>query len=170
MNHAQAERLYNLAIEAAGISKQDTVLDLCCGAGTITLCMASAAKRVIGVEIVPQAVEDAKANASRNGIENAEFICADVSDAGAMLLEKGVFPDVVTLDPPRKGLAPAVLEAVAQMAPRKIVYISCDPATLARDVALLKCGGYQLAYVKAVDLFPRCAHVETIVLIQKKTS
>ena len=168
VNHAQAERLYNLAIEAAGISKQDTVLDLCCGAGTITLCMASAAKRVIGVEIVPQAVEDAKANASRNGIENAEFICADVSDAGAMLLEKGVFPDVVTLDPPRKGLAPAVLEAVAQMAPRKIVYISCDPATLARDVALLKCGGYQLAYVKAVDLFPRCAHVETVVMLSHK--
>lgn len=168
VNHAQAERLYNLAIEAAGITKKDTVLDLCCGAGTITLCMASAAKRVIGVEIVPQAVEDARENARRNGVENAEFICADVSDAGAMLLEQGVRPDVVTLDPPRKGLAPAVLEAVAQMAPQRVVYISCDPATLARDIALLKKGGYQVESVKAVDLFPRCAHVETVVLLSHK--
>lgn len=169
VNHTQAQALYALAIQAADIQKTDTVLDLCCGAGTITLCMAGAAGKVIGVEIVPEAVADAKENAKRNGIENAEFLCADVAKIAAELDKRGIRADVVTVDPPRKGLAPVVLEAIAAMRPRRVVYVSCDPATLARDVALLKQQGYQVQTVQAVDLFPRCAHVETVVLLSHKS-
>ena len=167
VNHPQAQRLYRAAIELAQITKQDLVLDLCCGAGTITLCMAAAAGKVVGVEIVPQAVEDARENAKRNGIHNAEFLCGDVAQVAKDLADRGERPDVVTVDPPRKGLAPVVLQAIATMAPRRLVYISCDPATLARDVALLKEQGFKLEKALTADLFPRCAHVETVVLLSK---
>ena len=168
VNHHQAQRLYETAISQAGITKNDLVLDLYCGVGTITLAMASAAGKVIGVEVIPQAVEDARDNARRNGIENAEFFCADAGQAALELEKQGVIPDVVVVDPPRKGLNADTIEALHRMAPRRIVYVSCDPATLARDVAALKDRGYTLQNATAADLFPRCAHVESIAVLQKR--
>ena len=167
VNHHQAQRLYQMAISQAEITKADTVLDLYCGVGTITLAMAGAAGKVIGVEVVPQAVEDARDNAVRNGITNAEFFCGDAGQAALELEKSGVRPDVVVVDPPRKGLNADTIEALHRMSPRRIVYVSCDPATLARDVALLKERGYALKTAAAADLFPRCAHAETVVLLSK---
>ena len=167
VNHHQAQRLYEAAITLAGITKNDLVLDLYCGVGTITLAMAKAAGKVIGVEVIEQAVADAKDNARRNGIENAEFFCGDAGKAALELEAKGIRPDVIVVDPPRKGLNADTIEALHRMAPRRIVYVSCDPATLARDVALLKERGYALQKAMAADLFPRCAHVETVVLMSK---
>ena len=168
VNHHQAQRLYEAAIAQAEITKEDTVLDLYCGVGTITLCMAKAAGKVIGVEVIPQAVEDARDNAKRNGIENAEFFCGDAGAAALELEKNGVKADVVVVDPPRKGLNADAIEALVRFAPRRIVYVSCDPATLARDVALLKERGYQLKNAMAADLFPRCAHVESVVCLSRK--
>ncbi len=168
VNHHQAQRLYAAAIEQAGITKSDTVLDLYCGVGTITLTMAAAAGKVIGIEVIPQAVEDARENAKRNGIENAEFICADAGAAALELERTGVKVDVVVVDPPRKGLNADAIEALVRFAPRRIVYVSCDPATLARDVALLKERGYRLLNATAADLFPRCAHVESVVCLSRE--
>jgi len=168
VNHHQAQRLYEAAITRTGITKDDTVLDLYCGVGTITLAMAKAAGRVIGVEVIEQAVEDARDNAKRNGIENAEFFCGDAGQAALELEKQGVKADVVVVDPPRKGLNADTIEALARFAARRIVYVSCDPATLARDVALLKERGYVLSDALAVDLFPRCAHVETVILLSRK--
>ena len=165
VNHHQAQRLYEAAIEQAGITKSDTVLDLYCGVGTITLCMAKAAGKVYGVEVVEAAVEDARQNALRNGIENAEFFCGDAGKAALELETKGIRPDVVVVDPPRKGLNADCIEALARMSPRRIVYVSCDPATLGRDVALLKQRGYSLKNALAADLFPRTVHVESIVCL-----
>ena len=163
VNHHQAQRLYEAAISQAQITKEDTVLDLYCGVGTITLAMASAAGKVIGVEVIPQAVEDAKDNARRNGIENAEFFCGDAGQAALELEKQGIQADVVVVDPPRKGLNADTIEALARFAPRRIVYVSCDPATLARDVALIKERGYVVQNALAADLFPRTCHVESIV-------
>lgn len=168
VNHHQAQRLYEAAIDRAGITKEDTVLDLYCGVGTITLAMAKSAGKVIGVEVIPQAVQDAKENAQRNGIENAEFFCGDAGQAALELEQKGIRADVVVVDPPRKGLNADTIEALHRFAPRRIVYVSCDPATLARDVALLKERGYQVANATAADLFPRCAHVESVVCLTRK--
>ena len=168
VNHHQAQRLYETAIDRAGITKEDTVLDLYCGVGTITLAMAKYAGKVIGVEVIPQAVQDAKENAARNGIENAEFFCGDAGQAALELEQKGIKADVVVVDPPRKGLNADTIEALHRFAPRRIVYVSCDPATLARDVALLKERGYQVANATAADLFPRCAHVESVVCLTQK--
>ena len=165
VNHHQAQRLYEAAISQAEISQGDLVLDLYCGVGTITLAMARAAGKVIGVEVIEQAVQDARDNARRNGIENAEFFCGDAGKAALELENRGIKPDVVVVDPPRKGLNSDCIEALAKMSPRRIVYVSCDPATLARDVALLKERGYTLKNAMAADLFPRCAHVESIVCL-----
>ena len=165
VNHHQAQRLYEAAISQAEITKNDLVLDLYCGAGTITLCMAKAAGKVIGVEVVPQAVADARENAARNGIENAEFFCGDAGEAALALEKQGIRPDVVVVDPPRKGLNADAIEALHRFGARRIVYVSCDPATLARDVALLKQRGYTLKNVLACDLFPRTAHVESVVTL-----
>ena len=167
VNHHQAQRLYEAAIAQAEITKDDLVLDLYCGVGTITLAMAKAAGKVIGVEVVEQAVEDARDNAKRNGIENAEFFCGDAGEAALMLEKQGVKADVVVVDPPRKGLNADAIEALVRFAPRRIVYVSCDPATLARDVALLKERGYAVKNAMAADLFPRCAHVESIVCMAR---
>ena len=167
VNHHQAQRLYEAAIAQAEITKEDLVLDLYCGVGTITLAMAGAAGKVIGVEVIPQAVEDAKDNARRNGIENAEFFCGDAGQAALELEKQGIISDVVVVDPPRKGLNADTIEALHRMAPRRIVYVSCDPATLARDVALLKERGYTLKNAMAADLFPRCSHVESVVTLSK---
>ena len=168
VNHHQAQRLYEAAISQAQITKDDLVLDLYCGVGTITLAMAKAAGKVIGVEVVEQAVEDAKENAKRNGIENAEFFCGDAGKAALELESKGIRPDVVVVDPPRKGLNADTIEALHRMQPQRIVYVSCDPATLARDVALLKGRGFAVKNAMAADLFPRCAHIEAIVCLTKE--
>ena len=168
VNHHQAQRLYEAAIAQAEITRDDLVLDLYCGVGTITLAMASAAGKVIGVEVIPQAVEDAKDNARRNGIDNAEFFCGDAGQAALELEKQGIIPDVVVVDPPRKGLNADTIEALHRMAPRRIVYVSCDPATLARDVALLKNKGYTLKNAMAADLFPRCSHVESVVCLSRE--
>ena len=168
VNHHQAQRLYEAAIAQAQITKNDLVLDLYCGVGTITLAMAKAASKVLGVEVVEQAILDAQDNAKRNGIENAEFFCGDAGKAALELEQKGIIPDVVVVDPPRKGLNADAIEAMAKMQPKRIVYVSGDPATLARDVALLKEKGYKVTSAQAADLFPRCAHVETIVLLGRK--
>ena len=170
VNHDQAERLYEMTIQGAEIQATDTVLDLYCGVGTITLAMARAAGKVIGVELEPQAVADARDNARRNGITNAEFFCGDAGQAALELQARGLTADVVVVDPPRKGLSQDVIQALAQMSPRKIAYVSCDPATLARDVALLKEQGFRLQKAKAVDMFPRCAHVETVVCLSRETN
>lgn len=168
VNHHQAQRLYRAAIALAGITKDDLVLDLYCGVGTITLAMAASAGKVLGVEVIPQAVEDARDNARRNGIENAEFLCADAGEAALRLEESGIRPDVITVDPPRKGLNADAIEAITRMSPKRLVYISCDPATLARDIALLKPRGFHLTTTTAADLFPRCAHVESVCLLTRE--
>ena len=167
VNHAQAERLYEKAVQLTGLTGNETVLDLYCGTGTITLCLARHAKKAIGVEIVPQAIEDAKFNAAQNGMENAEFFCMDAGQAAKMLADRHTRPDVIVVDPPRKGVSQDVIDAISGMRPQRVVYVSCDPATLARDVKLLTAEGYALTHAEAVDLFPRCAHVETVVLLSK---
>ena len=167
VNPRQAERLYNLAGKYAGLTGTETVLDLYCGTGTIGLSMAKQAKHVIGVEVVEQAVEDAKKNAAENGIENAEFLCADAAKAADMLKNRGVRPNVVVLDPPRKGCDSALIDTVAEMAPERVVYVSCDPATLARDIKLFAPHGYKPMEATPVDMFPRTAHVETVVLMSR---
>ena len=167
VNRDQAEVLYGKALEFAGLTGNETVLDLYCGIGTITLCLAKAAKRVIGAEIVPPAIRDAKENALRNHVENAEFFCGDAADIAAKLESDGLRPDVVTVDPPRKGLAPEVIASVAAMGPEKVVYVSCDPATLGRDVKIFREFGYEAKRAAAVDMFPGTRHVESVVLLSK---
>lgn len=161
VNRDQAELLYNRALDFAGLTGEETVLDLYCGIGTITLCMARKAKKALGAEVVPSAVEDARENARRNGIENVEFFCADAGEAALQLAQRGIRPDVICVDPPRKGLAEDVVATIAQMAPSRVVYVSCDPATLGRDMKRFAALGYQLDTATAVDLFPRTVHVET---------
>lgn len=167
VNPTQAERLYRRAVELALPEPGGTVLELYCGAGTISLALAARAKRVIGAEIVPEAVENARANARRNGVKNVEFICADAAEAAARFAGEGGRPDVIVVDPPRKGMSAEALDAVASMQPERIVYVSCDPATLARDIARLRPHGYLAERATAVDMFPRTAHVETVVLLSK---
>ncbi len=165
VNTPQAERLYGLALDFAALAGDETALDLYCGIGTITLCLARRVRKVIGAEIVPQAIGDARENARRNGIANAEFFCADASQIAAKLSADGLRPDVVTVDPPRKGLAEDVVSSIAQMSPARVVYVSCDPATLARDVKRFGERGYHPVKAAAVDLFPRTAHVESVCLL-----
>ena len=167
VNRTQAEKLYEKALEAADLHGTERVLDLYCGTGTITLCLAKRAKSVIGIELIEAAIQDAKENARRNGIENARFFCADAGEAAKKLAQENELPDVIVVDPPRKGLSADVIEAIAQMSPSRVVYVSCDPATLARDLRLLEPHGYQLKTAEAIDLFPRCAHVETVALMTR---
>ena len=169
VNRDQAEVLYCKAVEYAGLTGTELVLDLYCGAGTITLTMADRAKKVIGAEIVAPAVENARENAAANGIENVEFFCGDAGDIAARLAEERLRPEVICVDPPRKGLAPEVIDAMVQMGPERIVYVSCDPATLGRDVKLLAQRGYAARRAAAVDLFPGTAHVETVTLLARET-
>ncbi len=167
VNHDQAEALYTAAVKQAALSGTETVLDLYCGTGTISLVLAKAAGKVVGVEIIPQAIADAKENAKRNGVENVEFLCADAAQAARHFAAQGVHPEVIVVDPPRKGLDETVVEAMVQMEPKRIVYVSCDPATLARDLKRLHTQGYDLTSAQAFDMFPRCAHVETVVLMSR---
>lgn len=167
VNRDMAEKLYEKAAEYAEPEGKD-ILDLYCGAGTIGLSMANKAKSVIGVEIIPQAVEDAQINASENGITNARFMCADAAVAAERLAQEKIKPQVVIVDPPRKGCAPELLQVIANdFSPERVVYVSCDPATLARDAAIMRELGYELREYTPVDLFPRTAHVETVALFQR---
>ena len=168
VNHDQAEVLYNKAVEFADLSGEELVLDLYCGAGTITQVMAQKAKRVIGAEIVPEAIDDAKKNAARNHVDNAEFFCGDAKDIAAELARKKLRPDVICVDPPRKGLAPEVADAVVSMQPERVVYVSCDPATLGRDVKRFSQQGYKAVRAAAVDLFAGTANIESVVLLKKE--
>ena len=170
VNHDQAQRLYEKALEYAGLTGRELAVDLYCGAGTITQVLARRARHVIGGEIVPEAIWDAEDSARRNGVENVEFLCGDASRLAAELRQRGLRPDVICVDPPRKGLAPDVVEAAASMTPGRIVYVSCDPATLARDVARFAPLGYRPVRACAVDLFPGTAHVETVCLLSKLQS
>lgn len=167
INPAQAQRLYEKAGEYAGLTGREVLLDLYCGTGTIGLSMAAGAGRVIGVESVPQAVENARENARRNRIGNAEFICADAAQAAARLARQGKRPQVVVLDPPRKGCGKGLVETVAAMGPERVVYVSCDPATLARDLKAFAGQGYPPVEAAPVDMFPGTSHVETVVLLCK---
>lgn len=170
VNRAQAERLYQKAIEFAALTGKETVLDLYCGAGTITLAMAGHAGRVLGAEIVPEAVADARGNAARSGVQNAEFFCGDASDVAKKLAQEKLRPDVITVDPPRKGLAADVVESIAAMQPERVVYVSCDSATLARDVKRFADLGYIAKRACAVDMFPRADHTEVVCLLKRGTS
>ena len=165
VNRDQAEVLYRKAVEYAGLTGGELVVDLYCGAGTITQVMAGGAGRVIGAEIVPEAIEDARENARRNGIENVEFFCGDAAQLAADFAGRGLRPDVICVDPPRKGLAPGVIAAAAQMAPQRVVYVSCDPGTLGRDVKRFAEYGYRVQRAAACDLFPGTRHVETVCLL-----
>ena len=167
INPPQAERLYKRAMEYAFSSPVPLAFDLYCGAGTISLCLAQKASRVIGAEIVPEAIENARHNAERNGIRNTEFICADAGQAAAALALRGERPSVVVVDPPRKGMDEAAIKAVASMQPERLVYVSCNPATLARDILRFNAYGYTLREATAVDMFPRTSHVETVCLLSK---
>ena len=167
VNSPQAERLYGIAEQFAELTPETRLLDLYCGAGLIGISMASKVKELIGVEIIPEAIEDAKRNADASGITNAEFICGDASVAAEKLRASARMPDVVILDPPRAGCEQALINTVAEMAPERVVYISCDVATQARDLKLFAERGYNAVKVQGVDMFPRTAHVETIVLMSR---
>ena len=165
VNRDQAERLYSIAAEFADLDKNETLIDLYCGTGTIGLSMAGRVKKLIGVEIVPQAIEDAKNNAAFNNISNAEFICADASEAAENLEKRGIKADCIIVDPPRKGCDRSLINTIVRMSPKRVVYVSCDPATLARDVHIFEEQGYKLQKATPVDMFPRTTHVETVVLM-----
>ncbi len=167
VNHTQAERLYRTAAELAGLTGKETLLDLYCGTGTIGLSMARQAGQIIGVEVVPEAVEDARRNAQINGIDNARFLCGDAAQAAEQLAAERIHPDVVVVDPPRKGCDAELIDTITKMAPRRLVYVSCDPATLARDLARFAHLGYVARAVQPVDLFPRTAHCEVVTLITR---
>lgn len=167
VNPVQTEKLYSLALEYAGLTGNETVCDLYCGIGTISLFMAKKAKKVYGIEIVEQAIEDARRNAERNQIDNAEFYVGKAEEVLPKLYaEKGLFADVICVDPPRKGCDLECLSTMVKMAPKRIVYVSCDSATLARDLKYLCANGYRLERIRPVDMFPQTVHVEVIIMMQ----
>ncbi len=169
VNPRQTERLYGLALEYAGLTGAETVVDAYCGAGTISLLLAQKAKKVIGIEIVPEAIQNANENAARNGIANAEFHVGATEELLPKLVANGLRPDVIVLDPPRKGCDPAVLQAIIAAAPKRVVYVSCGAPTLARDAKLLAEGGYAAEKVQCVDMFCWTGAVETVMsLVQQK--
>ncbi|HIZ55526.1 MAG TPA: 23S rRNA (uracil(1939)-C(5))-methyltransferase RlmD [Firmicutes bacterium] len=167
VNRAGAEQLYREVERLANLSGEECLLDLYCGAGTIGLSMAGKVKKMLGVEIVPEAIDNARRNAEQNSIVNAEFLCADAGAAAQTLEQQGFRPDVIIVDPPRKGCSIDTLEAMVRMAPHKIVMISCNPSTAARDCRILQEKGYDVDYIRPVDMFPRTTHVETVVLLSK---
>lgn len=167
VNPVQTEKLYGLALEYAGLTGSETVVDAYCGAGTISLLLAQKAKKVIGIEIVPEAIQNANENAVRNHIENAEFHVGATEDLLPRLIADGLRPDVIVLDPPRKGCDPAVLDAIIAAAPKRVVYVSCGAPTLARDAKLLAEGGYTAEKVQCVDMFCWTGAVETVMLLSK---
>lgn len=167
VNPVQTEVLYSKAMEYAGLTGKETVFDAYCGAGTISLFLSQKAKKVYGVEIVEQAIEDARVNAKENNIDNVEFIVGKSEEVIPELIEKGIKADVMVVDPPRKGCEKSLLEAIGKMQPDRIVYVSCDPGTLARDLAILEGEGYRTVEVQPVDMFPQGAHVECCCLLER---
>ena len=167
VNRRGAEQLYETAREMAGLRGDEVLLDLYCGTGAIGLSMAKHVKSLVGVEVIPQAVENARENARRSGIQNARFLCADAAQAASQLRQEGLSPDVIVLDPPRKGCSQEALEIVAGMGAQRLVMVSCNSATLARDLAILSQLGYRPIKARPVDMFPRTAHVECVVLLSK---
>ncbi|SHH58447.1 23S rRNA (uracil(1939)-C(5))-methyltransferase RlmD [Clostridium grantii] len=167
INPIQTEKLYSKALEYADLQGDEVVFDAYCGTGTISLFLSEKAKKVYGVEIIPQAIENAKVNADRNKIHNAEFIVGKSEEVIPQMIEEGNFAEVVVVDPPRKGCEFKLLEAIGHMKPEKIVYVSCDPATLARDLKILMGFGYEILEVQPVDMFPQTSHVECVVLITR---
>ena len=170
VNTPGAEQLYTVAASYADPGPDDLLLDLYCGMGTIGLSMANRCRELIGVEIIPEAIESAKANAARMGMDIAaksRFFCADAGAAASRLASEGLAPDIIVVDPPRKGCDQATLSAIVQMAPRRLVYVSCNPATAARDAAILAKAGYQVEKVQPVDMFPRTGHVEAVIRLSK---
>lgn len=168
INHKQTEILYNTALKYAALTGKETVFDLYCGIGTISLFLARMAKKVLGVEIVPEAVEDARRNAQNNNITNAYFYCGPADKVVSELYSAGERADVAVIDPPRKGADEITLDTIVKMQPKRIVYVSCNPETLARDAKFLHiCGGYIPELVQPVDMFPHTSHVETVVLLSK---
>ena len=170
INPPQAQRLYEQAMEYAQAENIDLAFDLYCGAGTISLCLAERAKKVIGAEIVPEAIENARENAEKNGLSNVEFICGDAGEAAAELAQRGLRPGVILVDPPRKGMSEDAVRAVASMSPERIVYVSCNCATLARDILRFNELGYSLTKVSAVDMFPRTAHIESVACLSRTST
>lgn len=168
VNPIQTEVLYKKALEYANLSGKETVFDAYCGTGTISLFLSEKAKKVYGVEIVPEAIENAKANAEQNNITNAEFFVGEAETVIPELINKGIHAEVVVVDPPRKGCEKSLLEAIAAMKPERIVYVSCDPSTLARDINILEEMGYKTMEFQPVDMFPQTAHVECCALIIRK--
>ncbi|MEG2378171.1 MAG: 23S rRNA (uracil(1939)-C(5))-methyltransferase RlmD [Clostridia bacterium] len=163
VNRAQAERLYALALEGAALTGGETVLDLYCGVGTITLYLARHAGRAVGIEIIRSAIVDARKNAEKNGIKNVQFICADATSTS--LAE--IAPDVVVVDPPRKGLTPELVATLTELKPARLIYISCDPATMARDLKELTADAFNIEKITPVDMFPRTRHVECVVALHR---
>ena len=168
VNPAQTEVLYETALRFAALQASDTLTDVYCGAGTISLMMARHCRQVTGIEIVPDAVRNARENADRNGIQNAVFEEGKAEQVLPRMVQNGHHPDVIVVDPPRKGLEPAVVDAVAKASPDRLIYISCNPATLARDAALFRERDYEIRQIQPVDMFPYTSHVETVVLMTKR--
>lgn len=168
VNHGQCEKLYSLAADYAALKGGETVVDMYCGAGTIGLTLADKCKQLVGIEIMPSAIENAKENAQLNHISNADFICADAFDGAKEIEKRGLKPDLVIVDPPRKGCQKELFDVIENMGANRIVYVSCDSATLARDLAILKEKGYNLQHLTAVDMFPRTPHVECVADIVKE--
>ena len=167
VNRQQAEKLYNKAKEYANLKSDEILLDLYCGTGTIGLTMAKECRTLIGVEIVEDAIKDANQNALLNGVENARFICADAPKAAEELKNEGLKPDVIILDPPRKGCGEELVKTIFEMSPKRVVYVSCDPATLARDLKYFSEGNYSVKEITPCDMFSRTAHVESVCLIER---
>lgn len=168
VNPVQTKVLYEKALEYAELSGKETVIDAYCGIGTISLFMARHADKVYGVEIVPEAVEDARRNALINDIRNAEFEVGKAEEVLPAWQKQGIRADVIVVDPPRKGCDEALLETILQMKPKRVVYVSCNPSTLARDLRILEDGGYRTVEVQPVDMFPHTVHVECVILMVRK--
>ena len=170
VNSAQTELLYAKAVELAALTGRERVIDAYCGTGTIGLCAAAGAREVIGVELNPDAVRDAKENAQRNGVANARFVCGDAGEFMEELARAGESADVVITDPPRAGCSREFLDALVKLSPERIVYVSCNPETLARDLAMLTNNGYTATHIQGVDMFPFTEHVESLVCLTRQTS
>src|SRR5699024_5922101 len=167
VNPTQTKVLYEKALEYANVGPDDIVIDAYCGIGTISLFLAQKAKKVYGVEMVPEAIDDAKINAKLNGITNAEFFVGQAEKVMPWWTQQGLRPDVIVVDPPRKGCDEALLQAMIDMQPKRIVYVSCNPSTLARDLRILEDGGFRTQEVQPVDMFSQTAHVEVVALMSR---